>query len=337
MLNFSRSRKLTKVSKERPRSHGWNEAIKFSQLLSHSIITSMLNNTSFFPLFTAGLVGITPPIPSLVLALNYFGGTLGYIVRHSTRGNKLVRYSTDVDNHSMTLLLKDCANDFIDFQVGVNPVRGNEVGDTALIIACRLGNTQGACVLLSRGADCNVQNDKGYSALHTAVESNHIGCVYLLLSQRYIRLNLTNRIGDTALTIACKTGNTVAVELLHTLGSEPRIPNRLGNDSIQEATQRLHYDCRDLLLRPSYAPDGFSDFWRPIVNGVYDILVPRKGVRKLLKCIVSAHLKNMLHIYETFLWGHIFGHMRITYPNKFVICLISLCIVKYKYVTGDVM
>lgn len=231
----------------------------------------MINKICFASLFAAGLAGIKPEPRVLFLCSSV--RCCAYFFRYVIKSNSLLSYSIICSNRSMTTLLKDGASEFIDYPVpqGAPGLPGEcEDGDTALIIACREYNVEAVHMLLSKGADYNVQNIKGFSALHVAIQSGRLECIKLLLSRRYIRVNLQNDLGETPLLLACRVNDTVAVELLLERGADQYITNLVGKNAIQEAGLLKHHDCLQLLLKPSFMSNSSNAYWYTVLNNICD-------------------------------------------------------------------
>ena len=59
--------------------------------------------------------------------------------------------------------------------------RQNQIGETALMAAARVGNTAVMRQLLAHGANANIRNDRGETALMYAVDANHLEAVRILV------------------------------------------------------------------------------------------------------------------------------------------------------------
>ena len=244
-----------------------------------------------FSLFASGFAGIELPSSAIfLLAGGQYASDWSSIRKN---GVKLISLLISQNSPMLKTLLNDQGSSFINYQVKSSTTGACEVGDTALIIACRLGNAQGVSILLSWGADYNVQNARGYSALHAAIESYHIDCIKLLLSQWYIRVNLQNCSGDTPLILACRNYITEAVELLLELGADQYITNNFGNNAFWEAIFWKHYDCLTTLRNPSYKSNSSISHGCTAFNMVCDLIAPKQqGYGKMLSFIAYVSIVN---------------------------------------------
>ena len=77
---------------------------------------------------------------------------------------------------------------------------------TALMYACRRGQTAMVAMLLERGADMNMYSTRGCSAIHEAVSGNNLGALELLLRNSKTNVNALHhkKSGMTPLAIAVK-------------------------------------------------------------------------------------------------------------------------------------
>lgn len=245
----------------------------------------MINSICSFYYFSVGIAGIEQ-IPATVVYLTTCGRFFCRFHFLCSKGVKLVQGAASSDTRSMALLLKNQPMDFINYQVQEgDQTIACEVGDTALIIACRRCDLDGLHILLSRGADCNMLNEKGESALHVAIESDDIECIKLLLIQRFIRINQQNYLGNTPLILACKNNNVVAVEWLLEGGADQYITNYVGYNSFKEAVLHGHTDCLGVLLRQAYSYNFVFAHWYTAFNKICDTIAPRQGLRKELNYV----------------------------------------------------
>ncbi|KAM6918419.1 KN motif and ankyrin repeat domain-containing protein 4-like [Xenentodon cancila] len=92
--------------------------------------------------------------------------------------------------------------------------RSSQTGQTALHLAVRHGRVIMVRLLLSSGADANIQDSQGTTALMFASERGHTHVARLLLERSQSDLTLTDKRGQTALSIAMQGSHTDTVSLL---------------------------------------------------------------------------------------------------------------------------
>ena len=90
--------------------------------------------------------------------------------------------------------------------------------DTPLLVAAQAGNTRIVQLLLNCGADVNVQDGQGDSALHLVASRDHVECARVLLGVEGIRLDLANKFRCTPFDTARKLGNNDVKKLLKSAG-----------------------------------------------------------------------------------------------------------------------
>ncbi|KAF7659033.1 hypothetical protein LDENG_00004200 [Lucifuga dentata] len=90
----------------------------------------------------------------------------------------------------------------------------SQTGQTALHLAVRHGRVVMVRLLLSCGADANIQDNQGTTALMFACERGHTHIARLLLERSHCDLTLTDKRGRTALSIAMQGSHTDTAALL---------------------------------------------------------------------------------------------------------------------------
>ncbi|XP_061818878.1 KN motif and ankyrin repeat domain-containing protein 4-like isoform X2 [Nerophis lumbriciformis] len=162
-------------------------------------------------------------------------------------GNTVLHYSVSHSHYSIVSLLLDTGVSDVNFQnkagytavmlasltVPDNPsdmevvrrlmglgnvnVRSEQTGHTALHLAVRHGRVVMVRSLLSCGADADIQDGQGTTALMFACERGHTHIARLLLERTRCRLSLTDQSGRTALGIAVQGchGDTAALLQAH--------------------------------------------------------------------------------------------------------------------------
>lgn len=87
-------------------------------------------------------------------------------------------------------------------------------GRTAFHIAAELANTEVAELLMSWGADANVRDKRGMSALSYAARNGHAAILRLLMKNHNIKINTTDAFGRTPLLLAARYGHEEVIRLL---------------------------------------------------------------------------------------------------------------------------
>ena len=118
-----------------------------------------------------------------------------------------------------------------------NPDEFRDANDnTLLILAAVNGNTQGVKDLLKAGADVNIRNKWGMSALMYAAEGDHAGTVDALL-EGGADINARNNEGSTALMISAIHGCKYAAYALLEAGADVKIKNNNGKRAVDYARE----------------------------------------------------------------------------------------------------
>lgn len=99
-------------------------------------------------------------------------------------------------------------------ELGSINIRSRQTGQTALHLAVRHGRVVMVRLLLSFGADTNIQDIQGTTALMFASERGHTHIARLLLERSQCDLTLTDKKGQTALSIAMQGSHTDTAALL---------------------------------------------------------------------------------------------------------------------------
>ncbi|XP_011409199.1 PREDICTED: ankyrin-3-like [Amphimedon queenslandica] len=73
-----------------------------------------------------------------------------------------------------------------------------EDGNTAIMVACELGNINIVHSLVSAGANVDLQNNDGWTALMKASQNNHSTVIHVILDEANSNPHLQNRLGSNA-------------------------------------------------------------------------------------------------------------------------------------------
>jgi uncharacterized protein len=112
---------------------------------------------------------------------------------------------------------------------------------TPLLSACALDQYAAVKLLCTLGADVNHSDVAGNTPLMVAAaEGQNTAVLRLLLQQDGIKVNLRNKDGYTALTIAAEAGNVAAVRLLLSHSADVCLADKQGFSPVFAAAARGH-------------------------------------------------------------------------------------------------
>ena len=122
----------------------------------------------------------------------------------------------------------------------------NNEGKTALHYTCELKRTYVSYCLLEYGADCNMQNLAGNTPLHFAAANEEDEIVLRLLMKR-CDLDITSKFGQTALHTAAACGNIAVVKILVEQGATMDVSGAVPSPLIN-AARKGHLEIMLMLL-----------------------------------------------------------------------------------------
>ncbi|XP_028968353.1 E3 ubiquitin-protein ligase MIB1 [Galendromus occidentalis] len=162
-----------------------------------------------------------------------------YFVTQSTGdiNEDLVRSAGSGDAHKVEELLKRDAD-----------VNGVYELHTALQAACQNGHMAVIRVLLTYGADVEIEDNHGDRAIHHAAFGDEPGAIQLL-AQANGDLNARNKQRQTPLHIAVSMGHKMAVEILLKSGCHVSLQDCEGNTPLHDAISKKREDIMQLLLQ----------------------------------------------------------------------------------------
>ncbi|ETN04134.1 hypothetical protein PPTG_23671, partial [Phytophthora nicotianae INRA-310] len=161
------------------------------------------------------------------------------------------RFAYQVVTEPPRIRAKKMASTETDLAVRETPVNeaGRELISTgyALLAACRCGKLKAVQDLLVRGADINVQDPRGKSALVYAAMTGHTEVVSLLV-EHGANLEVTSADGKTPLAFAVSRGNTNVVDILLKAGANIGFQLPSGDTVLHIACEHGYLAITELLL-----------------------------------------------------------------------------------------
>ena len=111
----------------------------------------------------------------------------------------------------------------------------NHENQTALLPACKEGNTDLINTLLNAGADPSIADTSGDTCLHKAVTQSFSKAMLQEIIDHGAELNVKNNVHQTALARRKKEKKEDAIHVLLNAGGNPNIANKNGNTCLHEA------------------------------------------------------------------------------------------------------
>src|SRR6185503_551080 len=139
-------------------------------------------------------------------------------------------------------------NAFIDGGININAQNKADDGRTALIAAAARGDLEVVNVLVQRGADVNVKDDKGYTALLHALAARYDQVSDVLVKQPNLDPNARGLNGATALSSYVWREQRDAVAKLLERGADVNAQDNDGDAPLHGAAQSGNVEIIDLLL-----------------------------------------------------------------------------------------
>ena len=142
-------------------------------------------------------------------------------------------------------------------QAGANVNMFNEKGNTALTAACLKGHKEIVEILLDAGAIIDWTNQENDTPLTLAVLQGHVEIVKLLIA-RGANVNIRTKYGNTALSLAILKGHKEIVELLKAATAQAPVHNAnfesMHPQDIQQTPQLAHTDIPRPISPPTTKP-----------------------------------------------------------------------------------
>ena len=134
------------------------------------------------------------------------------------------------------------------FEAGINPNAQNSEGRTVLISAAARGELDVVKLLLSRGVDVNVRDNRGYTALAHALEARYPEVEEALLSRPDIDPNVGGLLGRPILLAYVWRDNKKATERLLALGADVKLVDKDGDTALHGAAETGNVEIMRMLL-----------------------------------------------------------------------------------------
>lgn len=119
-------------------------------------------------------------------------------------------------------------------------------GRTALMLAALAGQDTAVGRLIFLGANPDLKDSSGETALMHAIRRDHLNVVYIL--SRYSSVDTQNDYGDTALMIAVKLNNFDIVKALLNNDANVNLQNKFGETALTIAVRQNNYELVRALL-----------------------------------------------------------------------------------------
>ena len=137
---------------------------------------------------------------------------------------------------------------FLDAGINVNAQDKSDEGRTALISAAARGDLEVVNVLVMHGADVNVRDNKGFTALFHAIEARYDEVANLLLNHPKLDPNARGLNGVTALISYTWRERRDAVQKLLDRGADVNAQDNDGDSAMHGAAQTGNVEILDMLL-----------------------------------------------------------------------------------------
>ncbi|XP_064461428.1 death-associated protein kinase 1-like isoform X2 [Ornithodoros turicata] len=116
----------------------------------------------------------------------------------------------------------------------INPNQSNKHGETAVHVACGLGQMSILKLLHSKGANLKLTDSHGDSAIYWAARQGHTDIIQYLW-EHGVSVDCQNKIGETALHVAARYGHRPAVKLLCSFGANVNMTDEHGDTALHIA------------------------------------------------------------------------------------------------------
>ena len=178
-----------------------------------------------------------------------------------------------------------------------------EYGWTALHSASKWGKTGCLSLLIGAGADLNVQHEKyGWTAIHLTSQWDKTVCLSLLIKAG-ADYDVQTKVGQTALHLVSWKGKTECVKLLIAAGADLNILEEDGYTALHLASCNGKTECVKLLIKAGADLNiRTTKEWLNYKAGNQAIDIAREQqhaeiVKLLLESIMTTKIQSLLRMY----------------------------------------
>jgi len=135
----------------------------------------------------------------------------------------------------------------------------NHNGSTAIMLACHQGRTDVVIALLAAAANLHIKDKDGNTAVMMACKHIHLNLIKTIFSHSSSGhrdlLSARNALGQSPLHIAAISGNCATAKILCDNGADVEAKDDKGNTPLILASEAGFIDVCELLLRPPCSAD----------------------------------------------------------------------------------
>lgn len=139
----------------------------------------------------------------------------------------------------------------VSLKINVNNEKRNKKGETALHVACRLGNIEKVQELINLGANTNTKDNAGWTPLHEAVQNGRLDLVTLLLQHNTL-IDVPGQGNETPLHEAVRYNFIDIAEELIKNGADMNVRNCKGETPYQLASVNMKNLLREAAEKVMY-------------------------------------------------------------------------------------
>eukprot|EP00439_Symbiodinium_sp_Y106_P023600 s2265_g2.t2 len=173
---------------------------------------------------------------------------------------------------------------------GADSNLANSLGATALTAASRTGHAEVVQLLLEANADKDLAHNDGFTALQLASFKGRVDVARILLDAG-ADTNLADGVGITALMMASQNGHVELVHMLLGAGADRNLPNRDGDTALMAASLKGHVEIVRLLLHAGADSNLANSLGATALTAA-----SRTGHAEVVRLLLQANAdKNLAH------------------------------------------